>query len=103
MDKLARFMIRNRWWVIVGWIVFLLLANGISRGLGGANYKDEFKLPHTETHTVADLLKNVGQATPNGIDGLMVLQTSSGTLAQPPAGVVDALVAECKAGNKVVS
>src|ERR1700749_915714 len=77
MDKLARFMMRNRWWVIVAWIAFMVLTNLISRGLGGANYNDEFKLPHTETQTVSNLLKDSGQTNQNGIDGIMVVHASS--------------------------
>src|SRR5277367_3586887 len=95
MQTLARFMMRNRWWVIVAWIAFVLLTNGISKGLGGANYKDEFKLPHTETQTVSDLLKNAGQNGQNGIDGILVLHAKSGDLTTPPPAVVQALEAQC--------
>ena len=95
MDKLARFMMRNRWWVILSWIAFVLLTNGISRGLGGANYKDEFKLPHTETQTVSDLLSHAGQNNQNGIDGILVLHAKTGDLKTAPASVITALEGQC--------
>ena len=49
MKSLATFAIKHRWWVIAGWFAFILLAQGISGALGGANYKDTFSLPRTET------------------------------------------------------
>jgi putative drug exporter of the RND superfamily len=103
MEKLARFMIRNRWWVIVAWIAFVVLTNAISSGLGGANYKDEFKLPHTETDTVSNLLKSAGQNNQNGVDGIMVLKSKTGSVATPPDGVVPALEKVCTLGSHVAS
>jgi RND superfamily putative drug exporter len=103
MDKLARFMIRNRWWVIIGWIAVMILSNGISRGLGGANYKDEFKLPHTETQTVSDLLTSAGQTNQNGIDGILVLRATNGDLKTAPPAVVSKLQAQCADGSAVVA
>ena len=47
--NLAQFAIRHRWWVIAGWLVFIVGTQAIAGSLGGANYKDEFKLPGTET------------------------------------------------------
>jgi RND superfamily putative drug exporter len=108
MDKLARFMMRNRWWVIISWIVFMLITNGLSKGLGGANYKDEFKLPHTETQTVSNLLDKAGQGSQNGIDGIMVVHektagTPASDLATPPETVTPALQNLCRIGAEVVS
>jgi RND superfamily putative drug exporter len=103
MRTIARFAIEKRWIVIAAWLGFIVLAQGVSGALGGANYKDEFKLPHTETDTVSRLLKNAGQDNQNGIDGLMVVRTTSGTATTPPAGVIDALEAQCSARTKVVA
>ena len=101
MKTIARFAIEKRWLVIAGWIAFIAIAQVISSSLGGANYKDEFKLPHTETQTVSNLLSSAHQDNQNGIDGLMVLHTLDGsTVKQPPAGVVPALQKLC--GEKVV-
>jgi putative drug exporter of the RND superfamily len=101
MQSLARFAIRHRWWVIAAWLAFIVLAQGISSSLGGANYRDEFKLPHTETDTVSTLLKSSGLDNQNGIDGIMVVHAKSGTVQSPPDGVVAALEKLCTPGSKV--
>ncbi len=103
MHAIARRVIRYRWWVIVGWIVFILAAQGISSALGGSNFKDEFKLPHTETNTVSNLLKSSGLNSQNSIDGDLVLHTKSGTMASPPAGVITALQALCTTNTGVLN
>jgi RND superfamily putative drug exporter len=104
MNTLARFAIRNRWWVIAGWVAFIILTQLVASALGGANYKDSFTLPGTETQTVSTLLKNAGQNNQNGIDGLMVVHAKTGSVATtPPAGVIDALQRECTAGHTVVT
>lgn len=104
MNTLARFAIRNRWWVIGGWVAFIILAQVVSSALGGANYKDSFTLPGTETQTVSTLLKSAGQNNQNGIDGLMVVHAKTGSVATtPPPGVIDALQRECAAGHTVVT
>ena len=100
--NLAQFAIRHRWWVIAGWLVFIVGTQAIAGSLGGANYKDEFKLPGTETQTVSTLLRDSGLDSQNGIDGNMVLHVNNGDLATPPAGVVPALAGLCKPGSKVL-
>jgi putative drug exporter of the RND superfamily len=101
MQSLARFAIRYRWWVIAAWLAFIVLAQGLSSSLGGADYRDEFKLPHTETNTVSTLLKQSGQNNQNGIDGIMVVHAKSGTVKSPPPGVVTALEKLCTGNSKV--
>ena len=104
MNTLARFAIRNRWWVIAGWVAFIILAQVVASALGGANYKDSLTLPGTETQTVSTLLKNAGQNNQNGIDGLLVVHAKTGSVASSaPAGVIDALQRECTARHTVVS
>ena len=103
MDKLARFMMRNRWWVILAWIAFVLLTNVVSKAMGGANYNDQFKLPHTETQTVSNLLSKAGQTNQNGIDGIMVVHAKSGSLATQPPQVISTLEAQCGSGTSVVT
>ena len=101
MQGIARFAIRYRWLVIIGWLVFIFGAQGISSALGGAQYRDQFSLPHTETNTVSNLLKNAGLNSQNAIDGYFVLQSKTGpiTEASPPAGVVSALESICGPGG----
>ncbi len=45
-----------------------MVAQGISGALGGPAYKDTFSLPHTETASVAKVLKNAGLAEPERRD-----------------------------------
>jgi putative drug exporter of the RND superfamily len=101
MQSLARFAVRHRWWIIAAWLAFIVLAQGLSTSLGGADYRDEFKLPHTETNTVSTLLKNSGQDNQNGVDGTMVVHAKSGTVQTAPPGVVTALEKLCAPGSKV--
>ncbi|HEY2983759.1 MAG TPA: MMPL family transporter, partial [Jatrophihabitantaceae bacterium] len=103
MQKLARLAIQRRWLVIVAWLAFIVLAQGISASLGGANYKDTFSLPHTETASVAKVLKNAGLDSQNGASGTVVLEAKSGTLQTEPATLAPALAKVCTSGNQVVT
>ncbi len=101
MQKLARLAIQRRWLVIVAWLALIVLAQGISGALGGANYKDTFSLPHTETASVAKVLKNAGLDSQNGATGTVVLKAKTGTLQSAPAGLTPALAKLCTSGNQV--
>src|SRR5262249_10887306 len=102
MKSVATFAVRYRWWVIAGWLVFILLAQGAASSLGGANYKDTFSLPATETDKVMTLLKDSGQKDQSGLSGQVVFHSTSGTLAQPPEEVMPALRGLCAANLSVV-
>src|SRR5690348_11420588 len=95
MRTIARFAIEKRWLVIVGWIAFIALVQGLSGGLGGADYKDTFSLPHTETDKVTHLLDNAGQSDQNGVSGQVVLHAKSGTLESAPTDAAKAFAALC--------
>ncbi len=103
MRTLAEFAIRRRWFVIVGWIVLVVAAQGIAGAMGGAAYKDTFSLPHTETATVAKLLKNAGLTNQNGATGTVVLKNTSGDAftAAPAGAAAAALVKLCTSGDHV--
>jgi len=101
MKALAEFAVKRRWWVIAAWLAFIVAAQGISNSLGGAAYKDTFSLPHTETASVAKVLKNAGLDNQNGATGTVVLKAKTGTLASAPAAVQPALVKLCSAGDEV--
>jgi putative drug exporter of the RND superfamily len=103
VHKLANVAIKHRWWVIATWIAFIVLAQGISGALGGANYKDTFSLPHTETNTVINLLKSSGQQNQNGLSGQVVLHAKTGDLNTAPPGVTDAFQKLCAQKLDVVS
>jgi RND superfamily putative drug exporter len=103
MQRLARFAVRRRWFVVAGWILFIVAVQALLSGLGGAKYKDDFKLPHTETETVAQLLSDSGLASANGASGTMVIHAQSGTVADFKNQIQPALQALCTKGLGVAS
>src|SRR3978361_1505406 len=103
MQALARFAVRRRWFVVAGWILFIVAAQALLAGLGGADYKDDFKLPHTETQTVAQLLSAAGLDSQNGAGGTVVLHARSGTIADYRNQVQPALQKLCDGGFGIVS
>ena len=103
MRSLATFAIKHRWWVIAGWVAFIVLAQGVSSSLGGPSYKDTFSLPHTETAAVAKTLKSAGLDSQTGATGTMVLKAKTGTLQSAPAALQSALAKLCTSGNQVAT
>ena len=71
------------WWA-AGWCSSLR-SQGIAGAMGGASYKDTFSLPHTETASVANLLKNAGLNNQNGAVGTVVLKDKNGAFTGAPA------------------
>jgi RND superfamily putative drug exporter len=103
MQTLARIAIRHRWWVVGGWIAFIVVVQALASAAGGAAYKNVFTLPHTETQTVLDLLKATGQGGQAGQAGTVVVHAKTGTLhaAAAPPGLMDTLVKVCGHGDHV--
>ena len=102
MQALARFAIRFRWWVIAGWLVLIVVAQGIAGAMGGSSYKDTFSLPNTETATVANLLKDAGLANQNGASGTVVLKDKTGSFTGAPADAAAGAGRACaRAGDRV--
>ncbi|TCJ40574.1 MMPL family transporter [Parafrankia sp. BMG5.11] len=101
MKRIAELAVRRRWFVVAGWIVFIVAVQGIAGAMGGASYKDTFSLPHTETASVAKLLEDAGLNNQNGAPGTVVIKSESGTLTQPPAKLKPALAEVCASGNHV--
>jgi RND superfamily putative drug exporter len=87
----------KRWLVIAAWLAFIVLAQGVSAALGGANYKDAFSLPHTETDKVMHLFEGAGLNDQNGLSGEVVFRAKTGSLDNAPDGVLPALSALCEA------
>ncbi|MDQ1744082.1 MAG: putative drug exporter of the superfamily [Pseudonocardiales bacterium] len=98
MQALARFAVRRRWLVVAGWILFIVALQALLGGLGGSDYRDDFKLPHTETQTVAQLLSNAGLDSQNGASGTVVLHALSGGIADYAGQVQPALQKLCTGG-----
>ncbi|MDX6209811.1 MAG: hypothetical protein QOE24_2202, partial [Frankiales bacterium] len=104
MQRLARFAVRQRWTVVGVWLAVILGANFISQAAGGAAYKNDFKLPHTEAQTVAKLLTSAGLDKQNGAVGTVVLHTTSGKLTDQAAKIQPVLAALCQpASNGIAS
>ncbi|MDT4894576.1 MAG: hypothetical protein QOE97_3611 [Pseudonocardiales bacterium] len=105
MQTLARFAVHRRWFVIIGWIVFIVGAQFVASAAGGSTYKDVFTLPHTETQKVLDLLKANGQQSQTGQAGTVVVHARTGALdlTTPPAKLVPALQTLCGGGDHVAT
>ncbi|MDX6202010.1 MAG: hypothetical protein QOJ83_1510 [Frankiales bacterium] len=104
MQRLARFAVRQRWTVVGVWLAVILGANFISQAAGGAAYKNDFKLPHTEAQTVAKLLTSAGLDKQNGAVGTVVLHATSGKLTDQAAKIQPVLAALCQpASNGIAS
>jgi putative drug exporter of the RND superfamily len=101
MKTLANFAVRHRLWVIGAWLLFIVVAQGISGALGGPSYKDTFSLPHTETASVTKVLKTADLANQSGATGTVVLKAKTGSLATAPAALAPALIKLCSAGHDV--
>ncbi len=103
MQALARFAIRRRWFVVAGWILFIVAAQSLLAGIGGSDYQDNFKLPHTETQAVARLLSDAGLESQNGASATMVLHARTGTIADYSARVQPRLQKLCAGGFGIAS
>ena len=96
MVSLARFGVRYRWTVVGLWLAVILGANSFSQAAGGAAYKNDLKLPHTQSRTVAELLSAAHLDTQNGAAGTVVLHARTGTLATQAAALKTVLAQLCK-------
>jgi RND superfamily putative drug exporter len=101
VQSLAQFAIRRRWWVVGGWLALVVVVQVIAGALGGASYKDTFSLPHTETASVAALLKDAGLNNQNGAVGTVVLKNHAGAFSSAPDGLQPALAKLCTSGDHV--
>ena len=84
MTRFSRLLVRHRWWTVGSWVALVLGIQILSMALGGASYKDDFKLPGTESQTVADLFSKAGLAQQNNPSGTLVLRAKTGDLASEP-------------------
>jgi RND superfamily putative drug exporter len=92
----AQWIIKHRWWVIAGWVAVLVAMNLIASAAGGAKYKDEFRLPNTETDAVAKLFDAAKQNSQNNLQGTVVIKAGSPVTADKPiTALTDALATLC--------
>ncbi len=88
MNALSRFVIKYRWAVVLAWVVAVVGVQLAASSIGGAEYKDDFKLPGTETQAVSNLLAGTAQSQQNNPTGTLVLRATRGTLTKEPADFV---------------
>jgi RND superfamily putative drug exporter len=81
MTVIARWAFRHRRIVLGLWIA-LLLGLGVLNSIVGAAFKDDFKLPDTESKRALDILQRDFPAA-SGESGQIVLHARSGTLRDP--------------------
>jgi len=103
LKRIAEFAVRRRWYVVAGWVVFVVAVQGIAGAMGGASYKDTFSLPHTETASVTKLLEDAHVSNQSGALGTVVLKDRAGRFAGPPAQLQPALAKLCGSGDHVAS
>src|SRR3954453_11114883 len=102
MTSIARWSFRHRRIVLGLWIA-LLVGLGVVNGAVGAAFKDDFKLPDTESKRALDILQRDFPAA-SGESGQIVVHARSGTLPdQPVAAEVTAMLQRVRAVPHVVN
>ncbi len=83
LQRLARTSYHRRWWVVAAWLVLLVGLNALNSAAGGT-FRDEFKLPGSESQDAVDLLQAKGFDTLGGFQGTLVIQaTGDGGVNNP--------------------
>lgn len=83
--RLGRTAFRNKWKVLVGWILLLAVVTGGAATLGGAT-QDSFSLPGLESTEAFDLISDrTPQAAPDGATARIVFQSQDGSPLTGPA------------------
>jgi RND superfamily putative drug exporter len=77
MRALARFCYSKRWFVLVGWIVFLVVLWAVA-GAISSKYRTDFELPGSESQDALDLLEARGATDRTGITTQIVFQAEQG-------------------------
>ena len=85
MKSLARFGVRRRWFVLVGWIVLIIGINVAAQAAGSA-YSNSFSLPGTNS-TQAESLLATAFAGQSGDADQIVFHVTSGTLTSHEAKI----------------
>ena len=85
MKSLARFGVRRRWFVLIGWIALIIVINVASQSLGSA-YSNSFSLPGTNSTHAEALLSSAFQGQSGDADQI-VFHTANGTVASQEATI----------------
>jgi RND superfamily putative drug exporter len=95
MKRVARLAIRYRWWVIAAWVAAIAGLQVLSSIAGGATYRNDFRLPNTETQTVSRLLDAAHLTGSSGTSGTVVVRTSGSPVTDRASAFKPALSKLC--------
>lgn len=102
MTSLARWAFRHRRIVLALWIALLVGLGGLNAGVG-ASFKDDFKLPDTESKQALDILQRDFPSA-SGQSGQIVVHAKSGSLRDPQLATrVTSLMERVRSTPHVVS
>ncbi len=97
----ARFSVRNRWKVLIGWLLGIVVL-GVLTGTLAGDYSTAFTLPGAESQTAIDLLDE-RFPTASGDSATMVFQAAAGINDPAVKQQIDAILAETAKLPEVVS
>ncbi len=81
MLKLARWSTTHRLYVVIGWILLIVLVNGVAQS-AGTEYSNNFTIPNSDAQRAADLLQKSFPAQAGDRDQI-VFRVSHGTVLDP--------------------
>jgi putative drug exporter of the RND superfamily len=81
MLKLARWSTTHRLYVVIGWIVLIVLVNGLAQS-AGTEYSNNFTIPNSDAQRAADLLQKSFPAQAGDRDQI-VFRVEHGTVLDP--------------------
>ncbi len=81
MLKLARWSTTHRLYVVVGWILLIVLVNGVAQSVG-TEYSNNFTIPNSDAQRAADLLQKSFPAQAGDRDQI-VFRVAHGTVLDP--------------------
>jgi putative drug exporter of the RND superfamily len=81
MLKLARWSTTHRLYVVLGWILLIVLVNGLAQS-AGTEYSNNFTIPNSDAQRAADLLQKSFPAQAGDRDQI-VFRVSHGTVLDP--------------------
>jgi putative drug exporter of the RND superfamily len=81
MLKLARWSTTHRLYVVIGWILLIVLVNGVAQS-AGTEYSNNFTIPNSDAQRAADLLQKSFPAQAGDRDQI-VFRVAHGTVLEP--------------------
>jgi putative drug exporter of the RND superfamily len=92
MRSTAKWCFRNRWAVVIAWVLAIVAVNAVHASLG-SNYADDFELPHTQSFAADRLLEHAARRA-SGDTEQVVIAVRHGHVTDPAVRArVDRLLA----------